>query len=305
MLEEIRSKIEEASPEDVRLYFVTRMKIGEDIEYNVLKTEITEQIGQTLLDIGKNKIDILLESEDLSVIDYSPSVYLEQNNIQTVDKDEVQFLNTILQAIGSADIDLFDINQSKNLWAYGIKIENSRIVLFRKYTENRILDRKGWIPLFVSDGRFNQLTESILTIDEDIDCIYYKDKVYILNDVQFERIFSFMDKFIDEINVNLGILEKKALVEDVPFLWKLCKTDPRKIKKLNKILKGDVVPSLNLKKIKQLNTQYNLGLNFMDDGKLVVNSKNIWTVLKVLDDDYLKSPATDNKYEAHSKVRKT
>jgi len=305
MLKEIKSKIEKTEPEDVRLYFITRKKTGENIEYNVLKTEITKQIGNTLLDIGKNMIDDLLGLEDLKIIDYSPLLNLEQNNIQTIDKNKVPFLDPILVDIARADLDSFDINQSRNLWAYGMKLGDSEIVMFKKYTEKRILDRKGWIPLFVSDGKFNQISGSILTIDEDIDCLVYKNKVYILNSVNFEKIFSFMDKFIEEIDASFNIIKNKNIVDDANSLQELCKSDPRKIKKLNKILKGDVVASLNLKKIKQLNKKYNLDLNFTDNGKLIVNSENIWTVLKVLDDDYLKSPTTDNKYEAHSKVKKT
>jgi hypothetical protein len=114
-----------------------------------------------------------------------------------------------------------------------------------------------------------------------------------------------MDKFIEEINANFSVLENKALIDDSSVILELCRTDPRKIKKLNKILKGDVLPSLNLREINRLNTQYNLGLNFTDDRKVIVNPENIWTILKVLDDDYLKSPVTNNKYEAQSKVRKT
>ncbi|MCW1309688.1 MAG: DUF4868 domain-containing protein, partial [Candidatus Nanoarchaeia archaeon] len=227
-----------------------------------------------------------------------------QNNIQTIDKDDVNYLNTILQDINRADLDIFDMKRSKNLWAYAIKIGDTKTILFRKYTENRILDRKGWIALFISEGKFNQLRGPVLTIDDDIDTIFYYDKLYILNVEQFERTFSFMDKFIGEINDSLKVLEEKDLV-DVSFMWNLCKTDPRKIKKLYKILKGDGVKSLNLETIKKLDTEYNLGLIGKDGKKIIVNSNNIWTVLKVLDDDYLKSPVTDNKYEVYSKVKKT
>jgi hypothetical protein len=46
-----------------------------------------------------------------------------------------------------------------------------------------------------------------------------------------------------------------------------------------------------------------LDLNFTEDGEIIVSHKNIWTVLRVLDDEYLESPMTDNKYEVYSKVR--
>lgn len=303
MLKEIKRKLDDASPDYTGLFFITRKKRREEIEYSVLRTEITADIGEALITIVKQQLSKLLETVDLEYIEYNPAINLDKNHIETIKREEVHYLDEILQDMNSADLNIFDMKQSKNLWAYAIKIGNSGITLFRKYTEKRILDIKGWIPLFVQNGVFNKLTDSILTIDKDIDCIYYDGKVFILDKIQFEKIFSFMDKFILEIDANICHLEEKSLVDDITALQKLCKSDPRKIKKLNKVLKSDILNSLNTKRISEINRQYNLDLDFTEDGKIIVSHKNIWTVLRVLDDEYLESSMTDNKYEVHSKVR--
>lgn len=303
MLKEIKRKLDDASPDYTGLFFITRKKRREEIEYSVLRTKITEDIGEALITIVKQQLSKLLETVDLEYIEYNPAINLDKNHVETIKREEVHYLDEILQDMNSADLNIFDMKQSKNLWAYAIKIGNSGITLFRKYTEKRILDIKGWIPLFVQNGVFNKLTDSILTIDKDIDCIYYDGKMFILDKIQFEKIFSFMDKFILEIDANICHLEEKSLVDDITALQELCKSDPRKIKKLNKVLKSDILNSLNTKRISEINRQYNLDLNFTEDGKIIVSPKNIWTVLRVLDDEYLESPMTDNKYEVHSKVR--
>lgn len=303
MLKEIKRKLDDASPDYTGLFFITRKKRREEIEYSVLRTEITADIGEALITIVKQQLSKLLETVDLEYIEYNPAINLDKNHVETIKREEVHYLDEILQDMNSADLNIFDMKQSKNLWAYAIKIGNSGITLFRKYTEKRILDIKGWIPLFVQNGVFNKLTDSILTIDKDIDCIYYDGKVFILDKIQFEKIFSFMDKFILEIDANICHLEEKSLVDDITALQKLCKSDPRKIKKLNKVLKSDILNSLNTKRISEINRQYNLDLDFTEDGKIIVSHKNIWTVLRVLDDEYLESSMTDNKYEVHSKVR--
>lgn len=303
MLKEIKRKLDDASPDYTGLFFITRKKRREEIEYSVLRTEITADIGEALITIVKQQLSKLLETVDLEYIEYNPAINLDKNHVETIKREEVHYLDEILQDMNSADLNIFDMKQSKNLWAYAIKIGNSGITLFRKYTEKRILDIKGWIPLFVQNGVFNKLTDSILTIDKDIDCIYYDGKMFILDKIQFEKIFSFMDKFILEIDANICHLEEKSLVDDITALQKLCESDPRKIKKLNKVLKSDILNSLNTKRISEINRQYNLDLNFTEDGKIIVSHKNIWTVLRVLDDEYLESSMTDNKYEVHSKVR--
>lgn len=303
MLKEIKRKLDDASPDYTGLFFITRKKRREEIEYSVLRTKITADIGEALITIVKQQLSKLLETVDLEYIEYNPAINLDKNHVETIKREEVHYLDEILQDMNSADLNIFDMKQSKNLWAYAIKIGNSGITLFRKYTEKRILDIKGWIPLFVQNGVFNKLTDSILTIDKDIDCIYYDGKMFILDKTHFEKIFSFMDKFILEIDANICHLEEKSLVDDITALQKLCKSDPRKIKKLNKVLKSDILNSLNTKRISEINRQYNLDLNFTEDGKIIVSHKNIWTVLRVLDDEYLESSMTDNKYEVHSKVR--
>lgn len=303
MLKEIKRKLDDASPDYTGLFFITRKKRREEIEYSILRTKITADIGEALITIVKQQLSKLLETVDLEYIEYNPAINLDKNHVETIKREEVHYLDEILQDMNSADLNIFDMKQSKNLWAYAIKIGNSGITLFRKYTEKRILDIKGWIPLFVQNGVFNKLTDSILTIDKDIDCIYYDGKVFILDKTHFEKIFSFMDKFILEIDANICHLEEKSLVDDITALQKLCKSDPRKIKKLNKVLKSDILNSLNTKRISEINRQYNLDLDFTEDGKIIVSHKNIWTVLRVLDDEYLESSMTDNKYEVHSKVR--
>lgn len=303
MLKEIKRKLDDASPDYTGLFFITRKKRREEIEYSVLRTEITADIGEALITIVKQQLSKLLETVDLEYIEYNPAINLDKNHVETIKREEVHYLDEILQDMNSADLNIFDMKQSKNLWAYAIKIGNSGITLFRKYTEKRILDIKGWIPLFVQNGVFNKLTDSILTIDKDIDCIYYDGKMFILDKTHFEKIFSFMDKFILEIDANICHLEEKSLVDDITALQKLCKSDPRKIKKLNKVLKSDILNFLNTKRISEINRQYNLDLDFTEDGKIIVSHKNIWTVLRVLDDEYLESSMTDNKYEVHSKVR--
>ena len=303
MLKEIKRKLDDASPDYTGLFFITRKKRREEIEYSVLRTKITADIGEALITIVKQQLSKLLETVDLEYIEYNPAINLDKNHVETIKREEVHYLDEILRDMNSADLNIFDMKQSKNLWAYAIKIGNSGITLFRKYTEKRILDIKGWIPLFVQNGVFNKLTDSILTIDKDIDCIYYDGKMFILDKTHFEKIFSFMDKFILEIDANICHLEEKSLVDDITALQELCKSDPRKIKKLNKVLKSDILNSLNTKRISEINRQYNLDLDFTEDGKIIVSHKNIWTVLRVLDDEYLESSMTDNKYEVHSKVR--
>lgn len=305
-MEDIYSKLNSALSNEVRLYFIIRNKRSNQIEYKIFKTEITEDIGNTFIDIGKKNVINRLESGDLNYVEYNPTVFLETNNVETINGQNISFLEDILRKINSADLEIFDMSQYKNIWAYlvNIKANNIEIIFFRKFTQSKILEKKGFINLFYQNGLFNKLTSPSLTIDEFIDSIYYNQKMFILNKTNFENIFSFMDKFIEEIDSKIDTLRERFLINNIDNLWDLCKSDPKKIKKFNKILKNHTFDSLNATIISQINSQYGLNLNITSDGKIDVNNKNIWYVLKLLDDDYLKSPATSINYETHSKIRR-
>ena len=70
------------------------------------------------------------------------------------------------------------------------------------------------VTLVEKDGKFNEFNESVLAIDYDIDCIYDGAEVYIFNKISFETIFSFMDKFINEIKSKILCLQERAIVDN-------------------------------------------------------------------------------------------
>ena len=123
-------------------------------------------------------------------------VIMEKNNIEYIEKGDVVHFKIIKSELKKINLDLFDLEETKKLWAFAIKF-GSELIYFRKYTENKILDKKPLLALFVSDGAFNKLDKSVITIDQKVDCIYYKEKIYILNKNQFEQIFSFLEKLMD------------------------------------------------------------------------------------------------------------
>jgi hypothetical protein len=113
-----------------------------------------------------------------------------------------------------------------------------------------------------------------------------------------------MDKFIENINLRYNVLREKDLVEDPTDFLKLCITGTRTVRKLNKILNDAAIKSFDIAKIRKVNADYKLGLNFSPGGKVLVDRSNVMTILKILDDDFLRSPVTRKKYETHSKVLK-
>ncbi|MBU7046196.1 MAG: DUF4868 domain-containing protein [Theionarchaea archaeon] len=305
VLERIKKKIKKASHNRIELFFITRRKTGKtnSIKYEVLQTLITKDIRRVFKRIEKGKINELLDTSKVRFVKYDPATIHDQQTVEFIDASEVQYLNQIREDMKSPDLDTFIIGGFEVPWAYAVKMDDVNLILFRKFSQSRLLQRKGWIPLFVKDGMFNRLKRLALTVDEEIDCIYdiEKNMMYIIDKKQFEDIFSFMDIFTNEIDNNKFELEKRDLVDDVDLLVKLCKTDPRKVRKLYSVLRSPGLRNLKKKEVERICYEYILDLDFTASKQMIVNMKDLWTILRVLGDDYLHSTVTNFHYEVYSK----
>ncbi|KYK38786.1 MAG: hypothetical protein AYK18_16685 [Theionarchaea archaeon DG-70] len=288
VLKDIRQRFARASHERVKLFFIIRTRRENEIKYGVLKAHITYDICETFIDIAKKKIDELLETEDLRLERYDPVAVWDQPTVEFIEGNKVKQLNKILKDMESPDLDNYVSETKKVPWAYAAKMDDAKLILFRKFSSSIILRRKGWIPLFVKDGVFSRLEEPALTIDEEIDCIYdiKEEKLYVLNKKEFEAIFSFIEMFVQVIEAKKSTLIHIDLVDDVDLFVQFCRNEPKKIRKLYSILESSTLQNLTADTAKQISKQHDLGLDFTPTGQMAVKPKDIWRILKVLADDY-------------------
>ena len=123
--------------------------------------------------------------------------------------------------------------------------------------------------------------------------------VYIFKRLWFEYMFSFKEFYENEIVAKTKEIEDKALLSDVKAFINLCKDDARKIKKFDRIVRSEIIDKLTKDKIKQVISDFSLKIGLDTSGMIIADKNNIWDVLRILDDDYLKSDSTSLKYEAH------
>jgi hypothetical protein len=299
-LNELKNSIESASHGAFKLYFILRPKREGEFTYEVFRTKTQPNVRRELKKIIKAKIK-KITTGSLRLVKYNPAMDFDQDTVEIISGDGVNYLDYFLGEIRSVP-SIYEMKTKEVPWAYAITI-NDKVIFFRKFTKSRMLQKKGWIPLFVERDEFTKIDDPGLSIDEDFDCIYLMEskELYILDRDRFEKIFNYMDVFKLYINRNLNKLNQ--LVWDTGKLWNLCKTDPRKVRKLYQVLKSSTPSKLNMVKIGSINKDYTLNLP-LGKGKIEVNRKNVWIVLRVLNDDYLDSTATKNRYLALLKRKK-
>ena len=313
MMDEIITYLEGAEPRTVKLYFVERNKNQrtKEISYNTLNTTITTEIGSELIDAGYQQIVSIL-NKDPEYIEYGAIPYSDRVHVEKINKNEVPYLSQLLIEVSNS-VEVFEDTRTNKIFGYIVKIENGNnaLFLFRKYTPKKLVE-KGKLSMIFNKGIFQRLNYTIMAIDEVYDAaLLLKEgddqsqvQVFIFNRSQFESMFSFVDFYEKEVDGRKKEIDDKDLLNDIDVFIDFCKNDSRMIKKFARILKNGEFSKMSKNDIKDVVDEYKLDLEFDDSGKVVVNKDNIWTILRILDDDYVRSEITDTKYEARSKVKK-
>jgi len=312
-LEEIKTYLSEADQEKVKLYLIEKRKHKKtEIEYKVLKTTITPEIGKVIVNTALQQVESILACNP-EYMDYGTALGSDRRCVETIDKSEVPHLLELMQQVSNPELEVFMDGENSKISGYVVKIEskNKTLFLFRKYSPKKLLE-KGKISMIFNQGRFEKLNKEIMALDTIYDAALLltenerasQIKVFIFNRPKFESLFSFADGYEKEIENNKETITEKEFLDDIDLFLEYAKEDSRAIKKLARIIKNGEFERMTKEKIKKIVREYNLTLEFDADGKIKVTKENMWTILRILDDDYVHSEATDTKYEARAKVKK-
>lgn len=313
-MDEIKKYLENAEPEKVNLYFVERNKNQKtkEISYNSLKTIINVDIGKELIEVGLQQVTAIIGKKP-EYIEYGIIPYSEKKYIETIDKSDVPNLSQLIIQVSTPDLAVFEDSKTNKIFGYVVKIENANetLFLFRKYAAKKLLEADK-IPMRFKHGNFQKLNYQIMAIDTVYDAALIlkegddslQSQVFIFNRSKFESMFSFIDFYEEEINKTINEINDMTLFENVGEFIDLCKNDSRMIKKFARIIKAGEFSKMSKENANRINDEFNLSWEFNNNGEIIVDKDNIWSILRFLDDDYLHSEITDANYESHSKLKK-
>ena len=318
-MDELIQCLNTAIDDNVKLFFVTRKKNQNTkvITYNVLTSGIQPAVAHDLRINGYDQIS-KIQSHDHEIISYGILSQSDRYTVETVNFQSVPFLKEILEGIAQpADGNRISDDKYSQVWGYIVRIENSdnTTFLFRKYTPKKLLEKGKVSCLIGRFGQFEKLNGQAIAFDSHYDAALLIESqvpeapeqlrnLLIFSRGSFESFFSFIDEYRREIENNLNDLTKKQIMEDVSQIVETCSEDSRTIKKLAKILTTQTFNSLTPKNIEKTIRDYDLPVTLNSEGKIQVVKEHIWIILRILDDDYVESKATRNKYESRSKVKK-
>ncbi len=279
------------------VYVITNNQNG----YQINKLELHED---AVLDIQQNIIDAV----DIKY--FSNEVeYLDISQIATEKKNVIYTLSDYKEIEG---LDFVSFNDNINnpyqitygdFVAFMIKIsdgENS-IYCYQNIFPASLIKRNGKVPLIRSGNTFSQTKNNIFVVEKRVDFIIYEQELYVQNWKMLQSKYSFNDYIIKSADKTIERVKETGLLEDMAKLIE----ENKKITISKQLMKATNSPIFNVPKeaiIKNAQTCPTYKKLFNNEGCIVVNTiEKVKIFIKLLNDDILISPLTNQEYSVTSK----
>lgn len=181
-------------------------------------------------------------------------------------------------------------------------------IAFLNYRRSQILGRKSWLRMKTGGSdTHRKVDESILSIPDRVDAVYYDDTIFIFDQNKFEKIFDYLEEYRRRADDVIDHLEES----DIPFqdfeLFKDAIHGNNKVLRLMyKVHERGVYENMTSEDAEHIRQNFETDVKFEEngDGDMEVkmdNKLDIFAVLRFFNDDHVGSPITDEQYVSLSK----
>ncbi len=332
-LDEVLAKISNTKEEDVKLHFITRIlkngvrkreKTLDKYIFKVYQIDVDDEIRQYLYDLSIKELERTV-SKEYSLIDYDPisddSDHLFSYKLKA---ETSSFSDVVVNQLGKElpKVESIDgiVSENEELWAYCIgfldeenaawiytfrKIMISKIAIDEKNdTEKNIVLRQIRTIFNSKSKKLTLMKGEAVTLDKQIDCVYWGDTFYVLKKVPFEQIVGLQEEYHAKAIEVVDEMRRTELIDGLESLEEELNTNTSLHKKLVKLqqnggLKG--LDSVRIKKMAKVCKRYGESIPVGEDGHIkVADRKDFETVVKALCDYYKKGEVSGKSYGTFS-----
>lgn len=304
------------------------------LELDLTACEVTVCLASSLKDEAMPRFERLLLTDRLtdtfrSVATYNQARYkkdyahgnllLRTYAIESKpDPHEVEYMDvsayeTIMQQISPlsalADVEAFQAEQQfvTGMRFYVIAVqppEGDPVYFFRFYSPRKMLGRSRFFAMIYGNGVYDRVTEPTFLFDHNIDCICQGRMMYIFRKDHFQDIFRFFEQMRLVARETLETIRATVPIQNFEAFARDCEGQISKLAKLRSIASKPYLGKLKIEDIKRVIHRNKLSVQIVktEAGEMLVyNPADRWTLLKLLNDDYLWSLMTEQTYEVSGK----
>lgn len=256
----------------------------------------------------------------LTPMQYVPGRSIPGGHVMWVSRDSVTMLRELnLEDDASRVLPAFDL---KALSATNLKMTITtsvsandptiRATFFRVTRNTAVMARTRRFAAVYRNGAFDSLKEEVLLFNDEVDAIALGDFIYFSNRHTFERSFGFLESLRARAADTFTLVTRDLKIDGFDELRRAATTDINMMAKMASIRrKLDSNPRYatamtmgNLLKFIDSNPHVDVPIVGTGDNRRLefhASPSTRWKILKLLDDDFLKSGLTFLDYEVDSK----
>jgi Kiwa protein KwaB-like len=280
------------------------------IEQLQLSDELTQEFNTA---VGKviQKSSEKFADNDLVLRSYDAGSKPDPHEIEHLNLREHASVEKQVESLASlAQIPLFTIDDAfvAGLRFYAIILQPKQgtpLYCFRVYTPKKELSRSRLFAAMFAEGTFNRITQPVFLFDYGIDCMSRDGMMFIFKKHNFEKIFRFFELVMKMAEQTLRTIKAHVPIANFEEFQKACEGHLQMQAKLKNIASKPYLKKVKMADIKSVLKEFpHLGIKIAErNGKesLVFDPKNKWALLRLLDDDYLGSRLTGQRYEVTGK----
>lgn len=332
-LDEVLDRIKDTKQEDVKLHFITRIlksgvgkrdKTLDKYIFKVYQIDVDDEIRKYLYDLSIKELERTV-TKDYSLIDYDPISDDTDHLFSYKLKAETStFSDVVVNQLGKElpKVESIEgiISENEELWAYCIgflDVEDQEwIYTFRKIMVSKIaIDEKNdtdksivWRQIRTifnsTSKKLTLMKGEAVTLDKQIDCVYWEETFYVLKKVPFEQIVGLQEEYHAKAIEVVDEMKNTGLIDGLDGLEEELKTNTTLHKKLVKLQQNGglgILDDKQIKKMAKVCKRYGETISVGADGHIKINDrKDFETVIKAMCDYYKKGEVSGKSYGTFS-----
>jgi hypothetical protein len=250
--------------------------------------------------------------EDVVLKPYDPGYTPEWNEVCYIDlaqHDAIAELVRQVSQVQQAEIFREHDEIVDHLRFYAIVVSpnaHRHAVFFRTYSPKKELTRRAGFAALFSHGHFDKIDTKIFLFDRQIDCFSWGGYLFIYSGGGFQRIFDYFEEVRARADDTVTAILAQIPISNADAFRAAGTGQMQMMSKLAQIARKPYLNRVTIRDIRRTIQEFALDVQIVvEDGqeKLLfeANPNKRWLILKLLDDDFLGSIMTNEKYEVNSK----
>lgn len=288
----------------VTFWLIKRKAVHREASYSVLRVDTNAKLQKRFRGYIKQQ----LQGRDFHLDEYDFSNADADDVLLTLDSDTTDFPK-VEQAIeqGFDNQRANEYSDLLNSWAYVIHLEHGgeHVYAWRKINAmtqpKKVESRKA---LFFQNHILTDVAEDeVFLIDPHFDFFAYEGITFIANKREFESSMNFREGMKKHGSELLAQFESLAFLSDVAPIREFVGNNLHHLRKLASIHKAGYYQQPDyLKRLAEVNIEEGWELR-VENGKIVVEPETIELLLKLLNNDRLRSPINQEVFDSAAKKK--